>query len=83
MVGMVNRVSYLLLKQMVSQNEEKKEKWEGGGKERICQIRHEYKSHTSLRKVTCVLSAISVMSELSQGERSVSIQTIKGVIKKW
>lgn len=45
MAGMVNRVSYLLLKQIVSQSQEEKETRQK--KERICQIRHEHKSHYS------------------------------------
>lgn len=44
MAGMVNRVSYLLLKQIMSQNEEKKETRKKP-KERLWQIRHEHKSH--------------------------------------
>lgn len=57
MAGMVNRVSYLLLKQTVSQSQEEKETRQK--KERICQIRHEHKSHYSSEKCpVCYLSNV-------------------------
>lgn len=73
MARMVNRVSYLLPKQMVSQNERKKSTHIHilpPKCKRICQIKHEHESHSSSEKsYLCSFCYLSNVTELPQRPR--------------
>lgn len=73
MARMVNRVSYLLPKQMVSQNERKRSTHTHilpPKCKRICQIKHEHESHSSSEKsYLCSFCYLSNVTELSQRPR--------------
>lgn len=76
MAGIATRVSYVLLKQIIFQNEKKKGNMQKKKKRRdnVPDQTWTQRVITSLREVTWVLSAVVVMSELPERERSVSIQ---------